>query len=358
MHVTSYLLDNINRYYEIQLCYAELVSMGATEVKFDLVKGLFEFDCTDEVFKKILRRTSWLKNLNEAETSISRIINACSKVIWKYPDEWFSHLAYPFKARMRPQVARSLINICCPRDNGIVLDPFCGSGTTNVEAYLLGLNSVGIDIVPFYTFMSEAKIRFFSEDIDPFDQSHPIFRVIHTTTTMFKGRVDYGRRVKEIIELQEIFKKHFKKDMEQSMHEFHVGTATEIPYPDDYFDGIVTSPPYGTAIDYISENPGPKELMEIPPNLKPYLVLTKDEGEWKRLMKIAIKEMYRVLKKGGRLGIIVGNQRKDGRTIDLVGWTKKELSEAGFQLLYEFTELISSTGVRSILTDKILIAQK
>ncbi len=37
----------------------------------------------------------------------------------------------------------------CPPD-GIVLDPFCGTGTTNLVAFQLGCKSVGIDIVPQY----------------------------------------------------------------------------------------------------------------------------------------------------------------------------------------------------------------
>jgi DNA modification methylase len=37
----------------------------------------------------------------------------------------------------------------CP-DDGIVLDPFCGTGTTNLVAYQLGRKSVGIDIADEY----------------------------------------------------------------------------------------------------------------------------------------------------------------------------------------------------------------
>jgi DNA modification methylase len=37
----------------------------------------------------------------------------------------------------------------CP-ENGIVLDPFCGTGTTNFVAFRLGRKSVGIDVSPEY----------------------------------------------------------------------------------------------------------------------------------------------------------------------------------------------------------------
>ncbi|MGA2067922.1 MAG: site-specific DNA-methyltransferase [Thermoguttaceae bacterium] len=44
----------------------------------------------------------------------------------------------------------------CPED-GVVLDPFCGTGTTNLVAFQLGRKSVGIDVSPAY--LRHAKER-------------------------------------------------------------------------------------------------------------------------------------------------------------------------------------------------------
>jgi site-specific DNA-methyltransferase (adenine-specific) len=44
----------------------------------------------------------------------------------------------------------------CPKD-GIVVDPFCGTGTTMAVAYRLGRKSVGIDLAPDY--IQEAEMR-------------------------------------------------------------------------------------------------------------------------------------------------------------------------------------------------------
>jgi site-specific DNA-methyltransferase (adenine-specific) len=46
----------------------------------------------------------------------------------------------------------------CPPD-GIVLDPFCGTGTTMYAAKLLGRKSVGIDIAEPYLKMTEARCK-------------------------------------------------------------------------------------------------------------------------------------------------------------------------------------------------------
>lgn len=57
---------------------------------------------------------------------------------------------YPIELCLRPLLAT------CP-PNGIVLDPFCGTGTTLVAAKRLGLKSIGIDISEKY--LSIAKNR-------------------------------------------------------------------------------------------------------------------------------------------------------------------------------------------------------
>jgi len=356
LNLVAKLMDNVNRYYELQLCYAELCSLGAKNVSFDLLNDSFTFEASQEVCDSILYRSSWLKSLNGTPTLLAQMIEECREVVWEYSGLWFPHLSYPFKARMRPQTARSLINITCPK-GGWVLDPFLGSGTTSVEAFLLGVNSVGIDIVPFYVFMSEAKIRFFDTKISPLFNKHPLQTVILVATTMLKTKSSYGKRLGEMVELQQAFEK-FKEKIKPSTHVFHNGTATEIPYPDNFFDGVVTSPPYGSAIDYLKENPGPRDLMEIPGKLKPFLVLTKDEQNWKNLMEKAIQETHRVLKPGGKLAIIIGNQKRKGKEVDLVGWMKNTLTNLGFRKHFEFTELISSTGTRNILTDKVLTYKK
>ena len=53
-----------------------------------------------------------------------------------------------------------LIKIYCP-DNGIVLDPFCGSGTTGVAALQEGREFVGIDLDPHYVEIANRRCDVF-----------------------------------------------------------------------------------------------------------------------------------------------------------------------------------------------------
>lgn len=56
-----------------------------------------------------------------------------------------------------PRLIRPCILAGCP-ENGVVLDPFMGSGTTGIVARKLGRNYVGIELNPEYQKMSERRI--------------------------------------------------------------------------------------------------------------------------------------------------------------------------------------------------------
>jgi len=47
---------------------------------------------------------------------------------------------------MNSKLARCMVNLAHARKNGYLLDPFCGTGTTIIEAALIGVKAVGIDV--------------------------------------------------------------------------------------------------------------------------------------------------------------------------------------------------------------------
>jgi site-specific DNA-methyltransferase (cytosine-N4-specific) len=67
------------------------------------------------------------------------------------------HGIHPYPAKFIPQIPRSLIRLFHPQDDSLVLDPFCGSGTTLVEASAAGLGSIGIDVHPLATLIAKVK---------------------------------------------------------------------------------------------------------------------------------------------------------------------------------------------------------
>ena len=68
------------------------------------------------------------------------------------------HDWYRFVLSFPPHLVREYAAQFGLGDGDTVLDPFCGTGTTLVEAKKLGLASVGIEAVPFSAFVSGAKI--------------------------------------------------------------------------------------------------------------------------------------------------------------------------------------------------------
>jgi site-specific DNA-methyltransferase (cytosine-N4-specific) len=68
------------------------------------------------------------------------------------------HGLHEYKGKFNPQVVRSLFNIYSVKSGDKVLDPFCGSGTTLVEAAHDNISANGTDINPLAVFIANAKI--------------------------------------------------------------------------------------------------------------------------------------------------------------------------------------------------------
>ena len=68
------------------------------------------------------------------------------------------HGLHPYLGKFPPQLAEALIGRHCPA-GGLVLDPFCGSGTTLVEAVGLGRHAVGCDVSAFNALLASEKTR-------------------------------------------------------------------------------------------------------------------------------------------------------------------------------------------------------
>ena len=74
-----------------------------------------------------------------------------------YDQSLLTHGLHKYPAKFFPELPRWLIKRYS-QENDLILDPFAGSGTTNVEALLSKRHSVGIDIDPFSRFISKVKV--------------------------------------------------------------------------------------------------------------------------------------------------------------------------------------------------------
>jgi site-specific DNA-methyltransferase (cytosine-N4-specific) len=69
-----------------------------------------------------------------------------------------AHGLHEYKGKFNPQVAKAILNIFGIGRGDHILDPFCGSGTTLLEAVQLGAAASGFDINPLAVYLANAKL--------------------------------------------------------------------------------------------------------------------------------------------------------------------------------------------------------
>jgi len=68
----------------------------------------------------------------------------------------YTHIYHDYPARMIPQIARKLLKLYGENAENL-FDPYCGTGTSLVEAMLNGINSIGTDINPLAGLIAKGK---------------------------------------------------------------------------------------------------------------------------------------------------------------------------------------------------------
>ena len=59
-----------------------------------------------------------------------------------------THGLFPYRGKFHPQMIKGIMNIIGLKPGATVLDPMAGCGTTLIEACILGINSVGVELSP------------------------------------------------------------------------------------------------------------------------------------------------------------------------------------------------------------------
>jgi DNA modification methylase len=97
-------------------------------------------------------------NLHEERTWQATLENGdAQKTSARKDPKYVTHGIHAYKGKFYPQLARSLFNLADLKAGNRILDPFCGSGTVPLEAYLNGLEGIGFDINPLAVKIARAK---------------------------------------------------------------------------------------------------------------------------------------------------------------------------------------------------------
>ena len=392
------LLDNVQFIYELSLAELELKALGAD---FEVTNGLREFrllNKSEDLKDLLIKKVSYFKTVDGKLTDYFYIVQ---KNQTRSVNQYLTHWIYPYKGKFHPQMIRALLNIIELKQGDTVFEPFSGSGTTVVEAQLLGINSIGIDISPLCAIQGRVK----TESIYVLDKILEIKEEVisQLVPNLFQKEVNYYRlidnltndeRVRDFYILARLlavsdssrrrktFTSSFIKNLDlmiASIKDYieiknklglqlgnvkvEVGDSRNVNLPDNSVDGIITSPPYSIALDYVKNDE--HSLLDMGYDVKKMrndFIGVRSTGKsrvdiYNEDMKKSYSEMYRVLKPGKYAVIVIGNATYQGKEIKTVEFTIDYMENLGFRLIKNINKIIF--GLYNVMKrENILIFKK
>ncbi|MBD3212963.1 MAG: hypothetical protein GF311_10175 [Candidatus Lokiarchaeota archaeon] len=330
--------------YNFEIIPGELTAFEKKLLKLEQIRYI-------ENPKRFYRESAYLKRV-DGKISYYYLFSQIKSNNFNRGSDYLTHGLDFYRGSFHAQMVRGLINYCNLKDTSIILDPFCGSGTTLVEATLLGFDSIGIDINPIACLNSIIKTKllkyndaisrrtleydltyFNNEDfanqkykvILKKDFEYLLGLFIYTRILSMEKRLNMKKETAYKIFLDKlnfILKKYnfLKKKIEFNEGESKIlfnDNLTQIKnYPNSSIDAIITSPPYLNLIDYIEEDItkikylfNKREIQQLKTQSIGNRILNNQNSHidyWNKMIKL-ITELYRVLKKNKFLVFIIGN---------------------------------------------------
>ncbi len=340
---------------------------------FPSVNELFELELAHLEYKslsgeQLLERTAYIKSVDNKfsnhyllySNNSEKIHADRSSATQAYFEEgqfstgYATHGLFPYRGKFHPQLIKGLINILNIQKGETILDPMAGSGTTNVEAALMGINSKAIDVSPFCQFMIKTKYEALTIDLklleqtkienkklfDFFKQGDVLKRItkIGNDTKIkiynlaflaFLDALGYSKRVVKsnheqlfdkvlprYIETVKSFlsNKYYDQNKIGNLNVLSDSDALNIKLDNNSVDCVITSPPYSFAIDYVENDKDQLEFLGYDTTeLKNRLIGLKGKTKNQKLenyfadMDSFCLQVSKVLKKGKYFVLIIGS---------------------------------------------------
>jgi len=340
---------------------------------FPSVNELFELELAHLEYKslsgeQLLERTAYIKSVDNKfsnhyllySNNSEKIHADRSSATQAYFEEgqfstgYATHGLFPYRGKFHPQLIKGLINILNIQKGETILDPMAGSGTTNVEAALMGINSKAIDVSPFCQFMIKTKYEALTIDLklleqtkienkklfDFFKQGDVLKRITkigddnkikiyNLAFLAFLDALGYSKRVvksnheqlfdKVLPRYFETVKsflsnKYYDQNKIGNLNVLSDSDALNIKLDSNSVDCVITSPPYSFAIDYVENDKDQLEFLGYnTTELKNRLIGLKGKTKNQKLenyfadMDSFCLQVSNVLKKGKYFVLIIGS---------------------------------------------------
>lgn len=357
---------------------------------FPSVNELFELELAHLEYKslsdeQLLERTAYIKSVDNKfskhyllySNNLGKIHADRSSATQAYFEEgqfstgYATHGLFPYRGKFHPQLIKGLINILNIQKGDTILDPMAGSGTTNIEAALMGINSKAIDISPFCQFMIKTKYEALTIDLKSLEQikieNQKLFvffkqgnvldniskisdenkiKLYNLAFLAFLDAMGYSKRVvksnheqlfdrvlRRYVETVKSFlsNPYFEQNKIGKLEILTDSDALNMKLKNDSVDCIITSPPYSFAIDYIENDKDQLEFLGCDLNeLKKKMIGLKGKTKNEKLenyfsdMDTFCFQVSKVLKKDKYFVMIIGSNtnqtggiRLDEKVIDL-----------------------------------------
>lgn len=361
--------------------------------------------------EEIIKRGAFFKSIDNKLTNHYLICSNNSLLIWEGRSEitqayfkegnfstgYATHGLFPYRGKFHPQLIKGILNILKLQPGDIVLDPMCGSGTLNVEASIIGIDSIGIEKSPFCVLMSKVKYESLKIDEDILSQivknQKDNFKLLikhkklphefnlnngfnaekAITLLAFLDAMGYARRCSKSIDFlfPNVLKRYLgqissfiqarkKLNLNVGKAKFEIGDAKSLLIDDNSIDGIITSPPYSFAIDYAENDlPQLEYLGYNVDSLKEEMIGLKGKTRKEKLvnyfddMDKVLSEMARVLKIGKYAIIIIGSN--DIQTGGIRLETKIEEMAVKHSLILDQKLLKPIKGIQNTMRDEYIL---
>jgi len=387
----------------------EFELLPKTSEVFELEFAFYEYKFLTK--DEIIRKGAFFKSVDEIPTYHYIICSNHSSLIWEGRSEitksyfkegnfstgYATHGLFPYRGKFHPQLIKGILNILGVQPGDVVLDPMCGSGTLNVEASIIGIDSIGIEKSPFCVLMSKVKYEALKTDsatlsliIGDMDKNykalinskkllaefsyHNGFQPEKAITLLaFLDAMGYARRCSKSIDVlfPSVLKRYVgqinsfiqardKLNLKISNASFEIGDARNLTLADNSIDAIITSPPYSFAIDYAeNDRPQLEYLGYNISDLKDEMIGLKGRTRKEKLanyfddMNKVLAEMHRVLKISKYAVVIIGSNDIQTGGIRLETKVEDMALKHGFVLDQKIVKPIK--GIQNKMKDEYIL---